>query len=60
MIISQSERTRREKVATCNDCRWKNEKHDCPWDYMYDEKDIDYAEDCTDFRNVNEKSDEFR
>lgn len=45
-------------MATCNDCRWKNEKHDCPWDYMYDEKNIDYAEDCTDFRNVNEKSDD--
>lgn len=36
---------------TCNDCRWKYEKNECPWNYDY--QNTDYAEDCTDFRNVN-------
>ena len=40
-------------MATCNDCRWKIERNECPYDYMYDEEDVDYAEDCIDFRNIN-------
>ena len=43
---------------TCNDCRWKIEKHDCPWNYDYDE-DHSYAEDCPDFRNVKFPEDAF-
>lgn len=37
--------------ATCNDCRWKIERNECPWDYEYDEKHP-WAEDCPDFRNI--------
>lgn len=33
---------------TCDDCRFKVELNDCPWDFMYGE--TDYAEDCMDFR----------
>lgn len=32
---------------TCEECRWKTERGECPWDYQY--KDTDYAEDCDDF-----------
>ena len=42
---------------TCNDCRWKIERHECPWDYMYEGDD--YAEDCDDFRYVNFPEDAF-
>lgn len=41
-----------EPGATCNDCRWKVERNECPWGYDYDEEHP-YAEDCCDFRNVN-------
>lgn len=44
---------------TCNECRWKIEKHECPWDFMYDEEDIDYAEDCIDYRAIYTPSDAF-
>lgn len=44
-------------MATCNDCKWKNEKHKCPWDYMYDEPEVDYAEDCTDFTENRSEAD---
>ena len=40
-----------EPGFTCNECRWKTERHECPWDYMYEE--TDYAEDCMDFRNIS-------
>lgn len=33
---------------TCEECRWKTERDECPWNYDY--KDTDYAEDCDDFR----------
>ena len=36
-------------MATCDMCRWKVEKQDCPWNFMYNS--TDYAEDCIDFRN---------
>lgn len=36
---------------TCDDCRWKVERHDCPWNYDYDEEKP-WAEDCCDFRNI--------
>lgn len=44
-------------MATCNECRWKVERHECPWDLMY--KGTDYAEDCIDFRNINRPYDAF-
>ena len=37
---------------TCDDCRWKVERNECPWNYDYD-KDHQYAEDCCDFRDIN-------
>ena len=40
-----------EPGATCDDCRWKIERNECPWDYEYDEKHP-WAEDCPDFRNI--------
>ena len=43
---------------TCDDCRWKVERHECPWDYDYD-KDNPWAEDCCDFRNINFSEDAF-
>ena len=33
---------------TCEDCRWRTERGECPWNYDYLE--TDYAEDCDDFR----------
>ena len=33
---------------TCQECRWKTERGECPWNYEYNE--TDYAEDCIDFR----------
>ena len=47
-------------MATCDECRWKTERKECPWDYMYNEEEVDYAEDCVDFRNVNFKDSEFQ
>ena len=41
-----------EPGATCNSCRWKTERKECPWNFDYDE-DRPYAEDCIDFRNVD-------
>jgi len=41
-----------EPGATCNSCRWKTERKECPWNFDYDE-DHPYAEDCIDFRNVD-------
>ena len=35
---------------TCDECRWKVERNECPWDYMY--ADTDYAEDCIDARAI--------
>lgn len=35
---------------TCDNCRWKTERKECPWKFDY--KDTDYAEDCVDFRNT--------
>ena len=26
-----------EPGETCNDCRWKIERNECPWNYEYDE-----------------------
>ncbi len=45
---------------TCNECRWKIEKHECPWDFMYDEPNVDYAEDCIDYRAIYRPSDAFK
>lgn len=33
---------------TCEECRWKTERGECPCDYDY--LGTDYAEDCDDFR----------
>jgi len=44
---------------TCNECRWKVERKECPWDFMYDEPDVDYAEDCDDFRNIKDPHEAF-
>ncbi len=41
----------------CNECRWKIERHNCPWDFMYE--DNDYAEDCMDFRWIKNPEDAF-
>lgn len=41
-----------EPGRTCDDCRWKVERNECPWDYDYD-AEHPYAEDCCDFRNIN-------
>lgn len=39
---------------TCNECA---NYAKCPWNYLYN--DTDYAEDCIDFKNVNDtKEDE--
>lgn len=35
---------------TCEECRWKMERDECPCNYDY--KDTDYAEDCNDFRYI--------
>lgn len=45
-------------MATCEECRWKIERHECPWDFMY--KNTDYAEDCIDFRHINWPHDAFK
>ena len=45
---------------TCDDCRWKQERHECPWNFMYDEPDVDYAYDCVDFRNIEDPNSEFK
>lgn len=45
-------------MATCDECRWKIERHECPWDFMY--KNTDYAEDCDDFRHINWPHDAFK
>jgi len=42
---------------TCDGCRWKVEKNECPWEFMY--KDTDYAEDCIDFRWIKDPKDSF-
>ena len=42
---------------TCNECRWKAERRCCPWGFDYEGKD--YAEDCTDFRNIGFPEDAF-
>lgn len=44
--------------VTCNECRWKTERGECPWDYMY--ADTDYADDCTDFRSIHLSQDAFK
>lgn len=36
----------------CDDCRWKIERKECPWDFDYE--DTDYAYDCVDFCNVRQ------
>lgn len=43
---------------TCDNCRWKIELNDCPWDYDYD-KAHSYAEDCCHFRNISDHSSKF-
>lgn len=48
-----------EPGATCDDCRWKIERHECPWDYDYD-NEHPYAEDCIDFRNINSPESVFK
>lgn len=35
-------------LMTCDQCRWKTERGECPCNDDY--KDTDYAEDCVDFR----------
>ena len=42
---------------TCEDCRWRTERNQCPWDYMY--TDTNYAEDCMDFRYTKSPEDAF-
>ena len=37
-------------MATCDECRWNVERHECPWNFQY--IDTDYAEDCIDFRDI--------
>lgn len=44
-------------MATCDECRWNVERHECPWDFMY--KSTNYAEDCDDFRHINWPHDAF-
>lgn len=43
---------------TCDECRWKNERGSCPWNYDY--KDTDYAEDCVDFRYIDDQKSVFK
>lgn len=43
---------------TCNECRWKTEQKTCPWDFQYE--GTKYAEDCIDFRYVNDEKDAFK
>lgn len=45
-------------MATCNTCRWKVERNECPWDWQY--SDTDYAEDCIDYRATYFDSDAFK
>lgn len=45
---------------TCKDCRWKTERSDCPWDYEYDDLNEPFAEDCIDFRNINDPNSAFK
>lgn len=47
-----------EPGRTCDDCRWKVELNECPWNFDYD-KDHPWAEDCCDFRNVRFPEDAF-
>lgn len=35
---------------TCNECRWKTERNECPEGFDYEW--TNYAEDCDNFRNV--------
>lgn len=42
---------------TCEECRWKTERGECPWNYDY--KDTDYAEDCIDFRYIKSQETAF-
>lgn len=44
---------------TCDDCRWKIERHGCPWNFDYDEEHP-WAEDCIDFRWIKNESDAFK
>ena len=43
---------------TCDECSWKNERDSCPWNYDY--KDTDYAEDCVDFRYIDDQKSVFK
>lgn len=48
-----------ESGSTCDDCRWKVERKECPWGFDYDEKHS-YAEDCCDFRNAKYPESRFK
>ena len=41
----------------CDECRWKVERDECPWEFMYENSD--YAEDCVDFHWVEDPRDIF-
>ena len=42
---------------TCEECRWKTERGECPLDYQYE--DTDWAEDCDDFRYIKSSKSAF-
>lgn len=48
-----------EPGATCDECRWKIEKGECPWNFDYDENNP-YAEDCIDFRSIRHSESRFK
>lgn len=45
-------------MANCDQCRWKVERKECPWDYLYDD-DTNCAQYCCDFRHIEWESDAF-
>ena len=45
-------------MSTCAECRWKVERNECPWDWQY--ADTDYAADCIDYRDVDDKWSAFK
>lgn len=48
----------KQSKMTCNECRWKVEKGECPWDFLY--IDTDWAPDCCDWRYINDPNDAFK
>lgn len=46
-----------QKGFTCDECRWKVERNDCPWNFQY--QGTNYAEDCIDFRYIKNEAEAF-